>query len=62
MKWLPYRRPKCDCDADRSEITHVLEGFRGKPRRIRRAQMIRHYRDRDDAYFWHWSDTKVVKI
>lgn len=28
----------------------------------RRAKQIHHYRERDEARFWHWSDREVVRI
>lgn len=62
MRWLPVGKPKCGCDADRTETSFVFEAIRGRPAKRRRGRMIRHWRERDDAHFWHWSDTKVVRI
>ena len=29
---------------------------------IRRVKKVYHYRERDQAHFWHWSDRDVIKI
>lgn len=47
------------CDADVTKETAVLESQRGR-RRVR-AKQIHHYRRRDEARFWHWSDREVVQ-
>ncbi len=60
MKWHPVRNPKCQCKADVTEISTVRTRRRGKPPKMKKAQMIRHYREKDEAHFWHWSDTEVA--
>ena len=70
MQWFkpsPKRMP-CECVADVTEVSAVLGVRRGvahPPFRfplVVRAQRVRHYRVRDEAFFWHWSDQEVVKI
>lgn len=61
MNLFPYN-PKCKCRADVTKATSMREVWRGKPLSLRRAQMVFHYREEDQAYFWHWSDQDVVVI
>jgi len=60
MKLYPVSKPRCDCDADTTAETTVQRSFRNKE--IKRAKQVFHYRERDQAHFWHWSDQEVVKI
>ena len=58
----------CDCEADVTRVSAVLAFNRGKAHPpykfplVKRAQKVEHYRSRDEAHFWHWSDQEVVKI
>ena len=63
MKLYPIKKCKKGCEADVVAETAVLQqrGRRGRPTVIR-AKQIHHYRERDGARFWHWSDQKVVRI
>lgn len=73
MKLFPVTKPKCDCEADITVETTMLAERRGEWNgllgvaakvvwTIRRAKRVFHYRKRDQAHFWHWSDQQVVKI
>jgi hypothetical protein len=63
MKLYPVKRPQCGCEADKTAVTTVIHNVpRGQPPRLKSAQKVFHYRKRDEAHFWHWSDTEVVRI
>ena len=66
VQFFPTTLRVCCCDADTTLISTVVAVVRGNPwkgeRRLKRSQQIRHYRRRDDTYFWHWRDNKVVPI
>ncbi len=73
MKLYPVANPRCVCEADITAETTMLTERRGEWNgllgvaaevvwTIRRAKKVHHYRDRDQAHFWHWSDRQVVKI
>lgn len=62
MKWWPSSPITCGCDADVTKTTAVIAAKRGRPKVLKRARMVWHYRERDEARFWHWSDLDVVKI
>lgn len=67
MKLYPTRN-KCGCDADKTAETAVQTVRRGDwdgttvNWYTTRAKQVFHYRERDQAHFWHWSDQEVVKI
>ena len=65
MKLYPSRHD-CVCEADVTKESaiqrrHVYDP-EGNYAGIIRAKQIFHYRVRDEARFWHWSDQEVVKI
>jgi hypothetical protein len=53
---------RCGCDADVTMESAVVPVPLVWTKVPRRAKFIFHYRKRDEAHFWHWSDQKVVKI
>ncbi len=54
---------KCDqCEADVVVETTMITAPRGNPPVLIRAKRVHHYRERDEAHFWHWSDDTVVRI
>ncbi len=72
MKLYPSSA-QCDCEADTTNETTVLQQRRGAWNgllgtaakvvwTLHRAKKIYHYRERDQAHFWHWSDQTVIKI
>lgn len=62
MRLYPVANPRCGCEADVTVESAVQRVVRGKPRTLRTAKQIFHYRERDQAHFWHWSDQDVVQI
>ncbi len=64
MKWYP-KNPKC-CEADVTVVSTVMTRVTRRPPtfipRPVNATIVRHYRERDQAHFWHWSDQEVVRI
>lgn len=60
MKLYPIKRCKKGCEADVVAETAMIEAVRSGQRK--RAKQVHHYRQRDEARFWHWSDQKVVRI
>ncbi len=62
MKLYPIANPRCRCEADVTVESAVLRVPRGMPRQLKAAKQIHHYRKRDQAHFWHWSDQDVVQI
>ena len=62
MKLYPNNNPQCDCEADTTFESTMRDGARGRPLRVHRAKKVYHYRERDQAHFWHWSDQTVIKI
>jgi hypothetical protein len=65
MKLYPSKN-ECGCDADVTAETavqpRVVFDDSGKRAGVIRAKQVFHYRERDEARFWHWSDQEVVKI
>ncbi len=67
-KWFEVKKPVCDCDADVTRISAVRRVVRGDviDGKVvwteKASQVVRHYRERDEAHFLHWKDQKVVKI
>ena len=60
MKWWPAPEGVCQCEADVTLISAVVHVHRRSG--TVRSQKVNHYRKRDQAHFWHWADTRVVKI
>jgi hypothetical protein len=55
MRWYPSNND-CPCEADITQESSILNAVRGLPWDRKRAKIIRHYREGDEARFWHWSD------
>lgn len=54
IQWFTTSKRVCDCEADVTQVSTVREVIRGMPPRRIRSRMVRHWRERDDAHFWHW--------
>lgn len=61
VRWWSAPEGVCDCEADVILMSAVVEFHRPHEGQVR-SQKVQHYRRRDQAHFWHWRDTKVVKI
>jgi hypothetical protein len=62
-----YRvRASCGCDADTTKETAMQEKIviddQGQRHGTMRDKQIFHYRKRDEAHFWHWATTEVIRI
>jgi hypothetical protein len=69
VQWFDTKKNLCDCEADITQQSTVKEAIRGTWngkwgkdhkvvwKRIRNPR-VRHYRERDQAHFWHWKDQK----
>lgn len=62
MKQWRISKWDCGCEADITEETAMVVVRRGRMRIPKRAKVVLHYRKRDEAHFWHWSDQRVIKI
>lgn len=60
MKLYPLKKCKKGCEADVVAETTVIRMPRSG--QIKSAKQVHHYRERDEAHFWHWSDQKVVQV
>lgn len=60
--WFKPKRPVCDCEADETVVSTPRIRVVKKPptyRPVRKeSRIVRHYRKRDEAHFWHWEDQK----
>ena len=56
IQWFKKTKPKCRCEADKTQVTRPITMLRGNPKRKKTSRMVRHYRVRDGAHFWHWED------
>jgi hypothetical protein len=59
MKLYPSKADCCDADITRETAVMYVHPLIFPNRR---AKQIHHYRERDEAHFWHWSDQDVVRI
>ena len=51
----------CNCDADHTQITTVIETRRGNPKHLKRSQQIHHRTG--NSFFVHWKDqTNLIGI
>lgn len=55
MEWHD-RNWSCRCEADITQTTSMIQARRGNPLKVKRAMRVRHFREKDQAHFWHWSD------
>ena len=62
IQWFTTSKPVCDCVADVTQVSTVCEAWRGRPVRKIRVRQVRHYRESDDAYFWHWEDQDLHQV
>ena len=70
IQWFTTSKSVCDCVADVTQVSTMQPARRGPVngldhlgrRSVVRARQIRHWRESDDAYFWHWEDQAPYRV
>ncbi len=73
IQWFDTKKDLCSCVADVTQVSTVRRMRRGVAQRwkahpglsyvgIKASRQVRHWREVDDAHFWHWEDQQIYQV